>query len=177
MKRLRLIVLVLVLVLGCLAIACFRAREPRYQGRTLSEWIESTRHCSETEPQWQNASHAVKQMASNAIPILLDWVRSEDSPQKAKDIYWINENAPFHFHVRRASERRDAASTGFSLLGSDAKPAWPALVDLTFSRIPELRYDAFWCLVFSEADNATLLPVLTRLVHDPDGVVQKTAAR
>lgn len=78
MKRLRLIiVLALVLVFGSLAVIIYRAREPRYQGRTLSEWIKqgvsakvnfgiegsSTNGNLETDPSWQAASHAVKQMA------------------------------------------------------------------------------------------------------------------
>src|SRR5581483_11052027 len=87
MKRLRFIRIVLVLVLGCLTIAIFRAREPRYQGRTLSEWIKVgddaysafTAHLVgypynelEADPGWKASSHAVRQMGTKAIPFLLN---------------------------------------------------------------------------------------------------------
>ena len=40
MKRLRIIsIVVAVLFPGILAIAILRAREPRYEGRTLTEWV------------------------------------------------------------------------------------------------------------------------------------------
>jgi len=42
MKRIRLVsILVAVIMLGGLAIVIHRAREPRYQGRTLSQWIKN----------------------------------------------------------------------------------------------------------------------------------------
>ena len=68
MKRIHLIsIVVAVIVLGGLAFAIFRAREPRYQGRALSEWIgdaevtydkftgpqDSDPHHSEADPAWQ----------------------------------------------------------------------------------------------------------------------------
>ena len=61
MKRIRLICfLVAVIVLGGLAFAIFRAREPRYEGRTLTEWIEGADKETKSEAELQAASHAVK---------------------------------------------------------------------------------------------------------------------
>ena len=67
--------------------------------------------------------------------------------------------------------------TGFGILGSDAKPAWPALIQWTSSPDFYLRYFAFTCLSKSRPDEATFLPVLLRLIHDPDRNIQEAAAR
>lgn len=177
MRRIRVIViLVAVIVIGVVAITFFRTREPRYQGRTLSEWVESAEEYSETDLQWQNASHAVKQMASNAIPILLDWVRSEDSPVREKVIVWINQKVPLRSHVKLAFQWHYAAMTGFALLGNEAQPAWPALVKLTSSANEQVQIYAFSCLTSSKADRTSMLTALTHLLHDSGEIVQFNAA-
>jgi hypothetical protein len=191
MKYIRVIVIaVAVIVAGAVAIAGFRAREPRYQGRTLSEWIDEAdraAHISwninsasheqlEADPDWQAARHAVKQMAPEAIPFLLDWVQAEDSPQKAKAIDWINEHGPFHSRMLSDSDSWSKASLCFWLLGNEAKPAWPALVQLTCSKNRRRQQHGLYWLVASDADKATMLPVLTRLLHDPDKSIQIYAA-
>src|ERR1700730_7870815 len=99
MKRIRLIgIVVAVILLGGLAIAIYRAREPRYQGRTLSEWIRDGASAlntfrmnptanpfhPETDPDWQAASHAVKEIGPDAIPFLLKWVEAKDSARREK---------------------------------------------------------------------------------------------
>src|SRR5581483_7455941 len=128
MKRIRIIVMVVaVVVIGVVAIVCFRAREPRYQGRTLSEWIWVGTDHIETSPEWSEANNAVKQIGTNAIPFLLEWVQAEDTPQKEKVVFWLNEHAPFHFHIESSADRRFAARMGFMMLGNESKPAWPAL--------------------------------------------------
>src|SRR5581483_11246283 len=183
MKRIRLIVMVVVvMVIGVLAIACFRAREPRYQGRTLWEWIENSysayckfikkpgadRSHPESDPDYLAASRAVQQMGPDAIPFLLRWVQAKDPPLKLKLIYWLDEHPSLHFKFRSDHDRNFVAVLGFSLLGNKAKPAWPFLVKLTYAPDADLRSRACGCLAGSKADKETLLPVFLRLIHDPD---------
>ncbi len=185
------VVLVVVLVLGCMSLAIFRAREPRYQGRTLSEWISdgagalgtfrakpnADRFHPETDPDWQVASHAVKQMAPDAIPFLLRWVEAKDPPLKVTVIDWLNHHLSFHMSARSASGDHDVAQLGFWLLGSESKPAWPVLINWTHSTEPDRRLLAFVCLTASKPDQETLMPVLLRMIHDPNKEVQFTASQ
>ncbi|HZQ47648.1 MAG TPA: hypothetical protein VFC07_11580 [Verrucomicrobiae bacterium] len=174
-----------------MAIAIFRAREPRYQGRTLTEWIKVgddaysafTAHLVgypynelEADPGWKASSHAVRQMGTKAIPFLLNCAHATDSPQKAKVIEWLEEHPSLHFHIRSAFDRQGIAAFGFWLLGDDAKAAWPGLVQLTYDKNPELRTWALHHLTYCHPDDEIILPVLTRLSQDPDTNVEGYAA-
>jgi hypothetical protein len=183
--------LILVLVLGFLSFFLFHNREPRYQGRTLTEWIAYAEEMNPgaqitsewykegkdawLSPQWQAASHAVKQMAPDAIPLLLKWARVKPSPIENKLAGWSEKLPGLHFHFS-SLEAQSRAFQGFCLLRSDAKPAWPKLIALTCDPDPERRYWAFNCLVYSRPDKETLEPVLLRLIHDPDTNIQYFAA-
>jgi hypothetical protein len=193
MKRARLITLLFaLLVLGFLAIAVFRSREPSYQGRSLTEWIGvggsayirfidrhhyDERRLLPDDPAWQTACHAVKQMAPQAIPLLLKWAQAQDSPLKRKAAIWLNAHPSLHLHVRTSREYHALARQAFGMLENDAKSAWPTLIQLTFSPDPDRRLSAAMCLFNSRADQEKLVPVLLRLLHDPDTAVQRIAAR
>jgi hypothetical protein len=129
MKRIRLIsIVVAVIVLGALAIAIFRAGEPRYQGRTLTEWIESAANNPDSDPERHEAENAVKQMAPDAIPWLLKWAQVRDSLPKAKLIDWLDRHPSLHLQIKGAGYYNYLAASGFQLLGNEAKPVWPILV-------------------------------------------------
>jgi hypothetical protein len=192
MRRIRLIsIVVAVILLGGMAIAIFRAREPRYQGRTLTEWIERAEPASNkswvhpsltslwlydpTDPAWQAASNAVKQIGPDAVPLLLKWAQTKDSPSKSKLIAWLHAHPSLHFQFKPADEYHFRALFGFASLGNEAKPAWPALKQMIEDRDSKCRICALNCLAKSQPDQETLLPVLLRLIHDPDRHVQYNA--
>src|ERR1700722_1364899 len=134
MKRIRIIVMVVaVMVIGVVAIAIFRDREPRYQERTLTEWIEYDIKKRASDPEHQAAERAVKQMAPDAIPWLLRWAEKHDSSLKLKVIDFLNKHPAIHLHLKPAFEYYLIAFDGFQLLGSEAKPAWPMLIQWTSS--------------------------------------------
>jgi hypothetical protein len=184
MNRLRIVtVLALVVVLGCLAFAFFSDREPRDQGRTLCDWIENAQpqfyaHGSrETNLVWQNSRQAVKQMAPGAIPFLLKWIQAKDSPLKTHLTLWLRQHPFLHLRITDDDQLHKRAMIGFALLENGGKPAWPTLSQWTESPDPERRFWAFDCLIESQADKETLLPVLKRLSHDPDTLIHDYAAR
>jgi hypothetical protein len=186
MKRIRLISIVaVVIVFGGLAVAIFRAREPRYEGRTLTQWIKDGESAyeqfinnpnvdplhPEIDPAWRAANHALKHMSPEAIPLLLKWVQMKDSPSTSRTIAWLDNNLSFDL-IGPALNRRLIAVAGFRLLGSEARPAWPALIQLTQSTAHQVRLTAFFCLTETKPDKETLVPVLLRLIHDPNVGIQ-----
>ena len=192
MKRIRFVIaLVVVLVLGCLALACFRAREPRYQGRTLSEWIEDGDKAynnfigdpnnnpfhPETDPAWQAARVGVQKIGRDAIPFLVRWAQAKDSTLKVKVMDWFDEHSAFHFKIKPAYYYQNKAYFGFRLLESESKPSWPVLFEWASSTNLERRPWAFACLAGINPDKETFLPVLIRFVHDPDNNIQVFAAK
>jgi len=168
-----------VVVLGGLVVAIFRAKEPRYEGRSLSEWLEEADKDTKSEADLQSIRHAVKQMAPDAIPLLLKWVQAEDSPLKWKVIVWLTQHPSFHFPIKTLKSAADynrMAFTGFTLLGEEARPAWPTLIRWTYDTSANLRFWAFDCLVTSNPEKEILLPVLLRLIRDPTRGIQTFAA-
>lgn len=182
-RRFIVIVLVLVVVLGSLVFAFVSDREPRYEGRTLSDWIENARpqfyaHGSrETNLVWQNSRLAVKQMRPKAIPFLLNWIRAKDSPLKTKLTLWLRKHPFLRLRITDDDQLHKRAMIGFALLEDEGRPAWPVLSQWTESADSERRFWAFDCLIESQADKETLLPVLKRLSHDPATLVHDYAAR
>src|SRR4051812_47188734 len=45
-------------------------KEPEYQGKKLSYWLEITTH-----EEYVEAREAVRQIGTNALPLLLKWIR------------------------------------------------------------------------------------------------------
>ncbi len=190
MNRAGLIIfLVAALVLGTLAISVHRNTEPRYQGHTLTEWLHTGLKARSEHFNYQlsglqipqpnpelEASSAVKQIGPDAIPFLVEWSQADDTPIRTKVVNWLDMHTPLHFHVETAGERHAMAHLGFVLLGEQAKLALPSLIRLTQAPNSEHRYWAFYCLLACQPDRETLLPVLKRLIHDPDTTIQFFAA-
>jgi hypothetical protein len=163
MKRTRLILIaVCVVMAGTLAIAIYRGREPRYQGRTLTGWMEIIRLGNGSESEMQAAINAVQQIGTNAIPWLVKWSVAEDPKVKAAVILWVNLHPSWHLHLQSAEEKQKAARLGMLILAEKSRPACPGLIRLTYDKNPDIRYNALLCLMTVRADKETLLPVLAR---------------
>jgi hypothetical protein len=188
MKRIRLISIAVALILiGLLAFSLFRSKEPSYQGRSLTEWIEKAESAQnksgfdqihpETDPDFSAASHAVQAMGPAAIPFLLRWAQANDSRVKDRIWEWAAKHSSFQeLQMNPAWDRHLAAVEGFSLLGSKAKTAWPILIKWTYSTDNQLRLMSLLCLTASKPDQETFMPVLKRLMHDPDREIQSEAS-
>src|SRR5712691_1963900 len=116
-----------------------RPTEPVYQGKPLSAWLE------ELYPEWKedvnpHAVVAFRAMGTDAIPALLKIIQSYDSPFNRLILEPDRLQSLVHFPLvekwhQRASERshlRWAASYALYALGTNAKPALPALTNLLF---------------------------------------------
>ncbi len=147
--------------------ASVRARGYRLGGR---EWDYSDRDRRD----WNDASHAVQQIGSNAIPSLLKWARAKDSPFRKVLIGWLRNHPSVHIQINDAPHYHHMALTGFNMLKEKARPAWPGLVELTYSTDPNCCFDAFLSLAQSNPDKDIILPVLLRLIHGPHKGIQPT---
>jgi hypothetical protein len=135
-------------------------KEPRYQGRTLSQWISiwfsgySGYSPHATNEEMDASEKAIRAMGTNCIPTLITWL-SEDRPG-------INQ--------------RSTVLSVFQILGEQARPAAPALVQLTKHKDREIRWYAFECLRVIKPEKALFVPVLAQLIHDPDKSMSYSAA-
>ena len=60
-------------------ITLFRAKEPTYKGRALSNWVISGYQNPGPE-----AETAIGEIGTNGIPFLLEWIQYEPAPWRAK---------------------------------------------------------------------------------------------
>lgn len=171
-------------------------KEPSYQGRSLSGWLN--------ESDELKAREAVAQIGTNAIPFLLKSVASEDSSLKKKLLKLARKQSVINFNIYSAQAKQFEAMTAFELLGAKAAPAIPALEKLFESdgttiaagmslavigneSIPVLvkglththwhvRHSATAALAYLETDAVSAVPNLLVALNDTNRVVRSAAA-
>jgi hypothetical protein len=137
MKKPWVILLALGLLLG-LAAAFWLGRsqrEPEYKGKRLSEWVRT----APSPYGWDRGEteRAIRHMGTNALPWLLDWLNDEPPPPWKIKVLKIVQKFPKRLGGGFAQQalqpnyvRFNFASTGFWVLGRDARGAIPGLVRL-----------------------------------------------
>ncbi len=130
MKNSRLLAaLVLAGLFGVVAVIYLtRPREPVYDGKPVSYWVRGLASIQMTHSEASNK--AFQHIGTNGLPVLIKMLRTKDSKVKLwlRNLY--HKQSLVHHHFTLAEEDRISAVLGFSELGSLAKPAVPALLDL-----------------------------------------------
>lgn len=173
MRRRRVIVIVAGSAVAVVAVALAfpRDREPEYNGMKLSSWLAiASLGVSAGDSQ---CAQAVRQIGTNALPFLLKWIRYERSPWQDRLLTRFDKLAP---RLRRSAIRAwlsgerqwlraHAVEWGFYILGADAAPAIPGLVEvLNEPRSPEGLWRARRCLQWVLA--TTKVPAGSRDAQD-----------
>jgi hypothetical protein len=139
------IILIVALVSG-IVWELLRPKEPVYQGRTLSGWLEvyGTRPNPDS-PEWHEANEAVRQIGTNGIPTLLAMLhRSDSAPWKRKFLDLAYKQHLIKFNHIIAWRQNWCAAKAFGALGSNASGAVPELIKLYEHPVssPSQRYTA-----------------------------------
>ena len=128
-------------VAGVLVIGCAPATnpEPRYNERTLSEWLveyEAGEVSGGTRD--TNAITAICTIGSNAAPFLVKWINVADytPTERVRDLIGFGLGHPY---TPPRLARANRAMRAFQLLGTNAAPAIP---DLTKIILEDKRYEA-----------------------------------
>jgi HEAT repeat protein len=156
------------------------AGQPRYKGKTLSQWLD------QGEPLWAVSNRvspeqevAIKKMGPKALPYLLEWL--DDEPWlNSRRLMKILNSSPAWFKTSRwpgrlmqkaqdnelHSEFRAAASANaLRILGPGARPAIPALIRI-------FRAQRHWYSTYRVGEvlanhGADSLPGLLNMLSDP----------
>jgi hypothetical protein len=160
--------------------------EPRYQGRTLTQWIDSApsqmsgyfgaRSLSAPLDPWAAATNAMQQMGPDAVRWLVKWSGTRDSKLQTTVIRWLNSRPSLRLPFVTPQNKRRRALTGFELLGKDGGAATTALIKKTFDSDPKVRECALECLEKIQMPRETLFPVCFHLMNDPDANVRARAS-
>lgn len=105
-------------------------REPRAQGESLSHWLQlgaqPDRFDEAATPSPQREA-AIREIGAKAIPILLAKLQATDSPWKHKLYKWFKKQDFVPVEFTWEHEEQQQAIYGFTVLGSNAVAALPAL--------------------------------------------------
>jgi hypothetical protein len=181
-KRFRIIFLLMfALLAGMLSLYVHHNREPSYQGRTLTRWLEVFHKASDdplaNEAILNASTNAVRQIGTNAIPFLLKKVASREWVFRGRVESLLERQSLIHFHFARPDYKNVLGMSGFIILGKDAKSAVPELIMLSKDPDDVARFFALDSLGAIESDKETLLPVLLRLLHDQRHLITYKSAR
>jgi len=112
-------------------------REPKYDGRTLSEWIKESAPRKSPDPETTRAIDAVRHIGTNGLPWLLKWISMTEPPAWKINLTTANTRLPQWLRLRvlprllglnSYNYHRRLALDGFLILGPDAAPAVPELL-------------------------------------------------
>ncbi|MGO9468319.1 MAG: HEAT repeat domain-containing protein [Isosphaeraceae bacterium] len=129
-------------------------REPVYQGKALSAWLDDRR----ATPQGpvvlsDQAVAAVRAIGPAAVPTLLAWLRASDSSFSRSAKILLEWRLKLPVRVPTNQDKRMRAMYGFRALGSAASAAFPELVAIALDSPDEWqRGDAINALTDSDAD-------------------------
>jgi len=106
-------------------------REPVYQGKSLTYWLSDFWPGRKPTPEkLEQNKLAVRQIGTNAIPILLQWISAKDGPLKQKMVR-ICRHPWVPFGIASSVDKNMLAASGFWILGkSQAASAVPALIEI-----------------------------------------------
>ncbi|HZV35956.1 MAG TPA: HEAT repeat domain-containing protein [Verrucomicrobiae bacterium] len=126
-----------------------RSREPTYQGKPLTYWLEllntdDGRLVDPADNSAREAEHAVQAIGTNAIPTLLEMLQKKDSPLKSGLIALSTKEHFLHINIFPDSYYHALAFDGFGALGTNGRQAVPAL--LKIFRSSDQRPGAAMCL-------------------------------
>lgn len=165
-------------VLPCLLSAgllfcAWPAREPVYDGKSLSEWMIELG--TESDDSLDLPEYAVRQMGTNALPALLRMIRSRDSRFKLKLMELAAKQSLIPVHFTPASARQWRAIWAFRALGPAAVPALTNLLGDPNATVFVRQYAAVSLGQYENQAKAAV-PALLQAVNDPDAQVRTAAA-
>jgi len=173
-RRLIRISLLLAIVLGLLAF-WFHSREPRHQGKSLSEWLEiwhqSTMKDYEDVPK---ANAAIRAMGGKAIPFLFNELQVTDSKWKTELNEWLYKTFDWRQKSLSASERAFRAASGFSALGKFGESAIPKIAALVSNSEPAIAEAAVFALGSIESEKT--VPILISCLTNQNESIRSQAA-
>jgi len=124
---------------------------PMYQGRSAGQWIHIWCSGHATKAELDDAERAIRAMGTNVIPYALKLI-TKDYPKLLTPVYGGGEGSGYAI---------------LEILGTNAWPAAPALIELTKHPGPTVRNEALGALLDMGLEKETIIPVMVSMSHDP----------
>ena len=180
----------LLLIFGCAALALVllfaltREHEPTAHGKPLSYWVQiysgpAIARPATTPQAMAEADAAIKQIGTNAIPFLIEWMDYEPPRWKLRLLmktgklpYWIIKSRPVKwFFAAPGFARATEAALSFRALGPTAAPAIPELEIRAQGNSQQTRSCALFALSnIGPTAAPAVARVLTNLLSNPQSL-------
>ncbi|MGO8928124.1 MAG: HEAT repeat domain-containing protein [Limisphaerales bacterium] len=148
-------------------------REPEYQGKRLSYWLERPNGDDRDK-------EAIRQIGTNAFPFLIKWLRAQDTRSDQRAMTWVERartwaerqrlvpfHPPVHSHFKSAELRRAEAAFGYEALGPLACAQIPSLMDaMTNDASLDVRLTAEEVLIYLGPEARRAAPALFQATKD-----------
>ena len=175
-RRVIMAVVLLAIGLGFLIHALTAVKEPIYQGKRLSVWLDDTYQTKtghRTGYALTAASvQAVRTIGTNALPYLFKMLEARDSNLKLAVVQIMRRKFQIYLPTSYNDHRR--AMDGFRALGPAAKPAYPELVKLTLNT--NSNFNGFFAIDSLMEADADTISMLTNGLQSSDRRVRCQAA-
>lgn len=152
----------------------FHSREPEYQGKKLGEWLRQIEAAQDIESrEWQEATHAVRQIGTNALPHLVRGLQASDPRWKIEALDWAGQMLSKDLSDHLARRDRDRALLTFHVLGPMARPAVPDVAALITNANPDFADAAFAAL--TQIGIAECVPPLVLALTNGSAILRPAA--
>jgi HEAT repeat protein len=138
----RLLIILAVCAAVIAVVVALIPREPKYDGRTLSEWIKDSAPRRSPDPEQTRAIEAVRHIGTNGLPCLIKWIGAKEPADWQIKLTRANSRLPRWIRLRLLpslfgfnsyKSYRRLALDGFLVLGPEAAPAVPDLLQIVAS--------------------------------------------
>jgi HEAT repeat protein len=146
-------------------------REPVYHGKSLTAWMDQMYRCqlsARTFPELAKAEEArtaIHEIGTNALPSLIRMVRARDSQFKKALLALAANQSVFGLPFKSADYYHNRATWCFRALGRDAKPAFPALIELLHDPDRKVQASAATCLCMLGPEARDAVPALVQTLE------------
>jgi|ERR1051326_2870046 HEAT repeat protein len=159
--------LIPVALIGVLAWVVIRSREPSYQGKPLSIWLEGAHgeiHDLVEETVDTDSAKAIRAIGTAALPQLIRMVGTRDSSFRRMLMQLATDQPSLKIHIRPVKELQEEGACGFIVLGPTAKAALRPLISLLDDDDADVRKLAAFCLGKIKSGDA--VPALTSVLDN-----------
>jgi hypothetical protein len=156
-------------------------REPLFEGRRLSSWLNHHVASSSAKPPygspgWQKADEALRHIGTNAIPTLLRMIRAKDPPPLVLKLIEFQRYRWTRINYRYAYTRHEEAEYAFRMLGTNGASAIQELIKIyEEATSPASKICAAQALGSIGPAARPAVPVLLRNFTDTNAKVRSSA--
>jgi hypothetical protein len=166
--------LLMILVVAGLGLRSFLEREPSYEGKVLSTWLQDFDLESVRPP--EKAKQAVRTIGTNSFPLLRRMLGATD-PLWKKAVIALNAKQSFiQLPITEANVFRYRAVQGYRALGAAAKPEVGGLINLLDSNLSaDVRSDVATALGGIGPEAKAAIPWLSKAALDQSSELRTSA--